>query len=111
MCSSNSSDSIDSSGQQLFVPKTFFLELPFFFFTKKRWNCDKTKKKTEIVTKLKKSNGDKTQKPKLWQNTKSQRGMLGTLSLIHCIKLLQPFSKHLRDQQVYAYNPSFLTII
>ena len=33
--------------------------------------------------------------------------MLGT----HCVKLLQPVSKHTRDQQVSAYNCSFLTII
>ena len=37
--------------------------------------------------------------------------MLGTLSLIHCVKLLHPFSKHSRDQQVSAYNRSFFTII
>ena len=30
--------------------------------------------------------------------------MLGT----HCVKLLQPVSKHTRDQQVSAYNCSFL---
>ena len=39
------------------------------------------------------------------------RGMLGTLSLIHCVKLLQPFSQHVRDQQVPTYNQSFTTII
>ena len=38
------------------------------------------------------------------------RGMLETLSLIHCVKLLHPFSKYARDQQVSAYNRSFLTI-
>ena len=37
--------------------------------------------------------------------------MLGTLSLMHSIKLLPPFSKHAIDQKVSAYNPSFLTII
>ena len=37
--------------------------------------------------------------------------MLGTLSLIHCLKLLQSFSKHSRDQKVSAHNGSFLTII
>ena len=39
-----------------------------------------------------------------------ERGMLGTLTLIHRVKLLQPFSKHTRDQQVSPYNNSFLTI-
>ena len=39
------------------------------------------------------------------------RGMLGTLFLIHCLKILQPFSKHPRNQQVSAYNRSFLIII
>ena len=37
--------------------------------------------------------------------------MLGTLSLIHCVKLLQPFSKHPINQQVSAYNCRFLIII
>ena len=39
------------------------------------------------------------------------RGMLGTLYLLHYLKLLQPFSKHARNQQVLAYNHSFITII
>ena len=38
------------------------------------------------------------------------RGMLETLSLIHCVKLLHPVSKYARQQQVSAYNRSFLTI-
>ena len=36
------------------------------------------------------------------------KGMLGTLSLIHGIKLLQPLSKHARYQQVSAYNLTIL---
>ena len=49
---------------------------------------------------------------KLWELTSTLvlRGMLETLSLIRCVKLLQPFSKYARDQQVSAYNHSFLTI-
>ena len=39
------------------------------------------------------------------------RGMLRTLSLIHCEKLHQQFSKHASDQKVSAYNCSFLTTI
>ena len=39
------------------------------------------------------------------------RGMLGTLSIIHWVKLLQPFSQHTRDQQVSSYCHSFITII
>ena len=45
---------------------------------KKNWNCDKTKtqngknSKTQIMTKLKNSNFDKTHKLKLWQNSKTQ---------------------------------------
>ena len=37
--------------------------------------------------------------------------MLGKLSLIHCVKLCQPFVRHSRDQQVSAYNHSFFSII
>ena len=37
--------------------------------------------------------------------------MLVTLSLIHCVKLLQPFSLHVSDQNVPTYNVSFTTII
>ena len=39
------------------------------------------------------------------------KGMLGTLSLIHCVKLLQPMSKLSRNKQVSAYNCSFLISI
>ena len=121
MCSSDSSDSSDSSGQTFFAPKLFFWNKHFFFFfffyffsrnKNQNSNCDKTKKKSNGNKTKKKINGDKAkQNKKLWQNTKSQRGMVGTLSLIHCVKLLQPFSKHSRVQQVCAYNPSFLTIM
>ena len=37
------------------------------------------------------------------------RGMLETLSLIHCVKLFQPLSKYARDLLVSASNRSFLT--
>ena len=37
--------------------------------------------------------------------------MLATLSLMHCVKLLKPFSKHAKDQKVSAHNLSLLTII
>ena len=37
--------------------------------------------------------------------------MLGTLYLIHHIKLLQAFSKHAKDQHVFACNHSFLILI
>ena len=47
--------------------------------TLKTWNCEKSQKiklwqnsKTRIMTKLKKLNCDKTQKLKLWQNSKTQ---------------------------------------
>ena len=36
--------------------------------------------------------------------------MLETLSLVHCVTFLQPFSKLARDQQVSAYNRSFITM-
>ena len=36
------------------------------------------------------------------------KGMLGTLSLIHCVKLFQPLSRLSRNKQVSAYNCSFL---
>ena len=37
--------------------------------------------------------------------------MLRTLSIIHWVKLLQPFSQLTRDQQGSAYNHSFITFI
>ena len=37
--------------------------------------------------------------------------MLGTLFLIHRVELIQPVSQHARDQEVSAYNCSFVSII
>ena len=34
--------------------------------------------------------------------------MLGTLFLIHRVELIQPVSQHARDQEVSAYNRSFV---
>ena len=39
------------------------------------------------------------------------REMLGTLFIIHWVKLLQPFSQFTRYQQGFGYNNSFITII
>ena len=64
--SCDSSESSDSSDQINFV--TFF---PLKIMTTQKLKCWQHFK-TQIVTKLKKTNFDKTQKLKLWQNSKIQ---------------------------------------
>ena len=39
------------------------------------------------------------------------RGMLRTLSIIHGVKLLQPFSQQKREEQVSPFNHSFIIVI